>query len=318
MDEEAGSKGARTRICGRCGALNGKQFDRCVRCGGALSTMTRSLERLGGRLDADGLWATKILIGATVLVFAAQIWVAQLRDGRGPIDALLRPSNVDAIRFGALHVALLLDEPWRLASAVFVHFGALHLVGNMFFLAWLGRIAEPAVGSARFVSTYVTAGILGFVASAAYTVFVDSGGGGVTAGASGAVFGIMGLVLGMLYRQKNPQWKRFALQAVLFNVLLGLSINQARVGVMINNIAHLGGLACGVGWGLLFATPARAAAARRSDLWANLGAALGLFACLASLVLSQRSPTWKELERLGRRSSGGLSVSAPEYFPPPQ
>lgn len=284
-----------------------------MRCGHALSPLRRSLERLGAPLDPSALWASKILIGATVLVFAGQIWVTHPQSGEDVVKALLRPSGIEAIRFGALHVSLLPTEPWRLASAVFVHFGALHLVMNMFALAWLGRIAEPAVGSARFVVTYVTAGIFGFAASEAYTLLFGMGG-GITAGASGAVFGIMGLVLGMLYRQKNPQWKQFALQAVLFNVLLGLGINQAGVGVSINVVAHLGGLVVGVAWGFFFASPRAASRARRSDLWANLGALLGLLVCVASLVLAQRSPTWRELERPSRRSSGSVSMNLAKDF----
>ncbi len=275
---------------------------------------TRTLEFISDKPDPASLTASKLLISATVVVFALQVWIAQLQGGRGAIDALMRPTNVEAIRFGALHVSLLAREPWRLVSSVFLHFGALHLVGNMFFLAWLGRIAEPAVGPARFVMTYVSAGVLGFAASSAYTIFADAGSGGVTAGASGAVFGITGLVLGMLIRQKNPQWKRFAVQAVLFNVLLGLSINQARVGVMINNVAHFGGLASGLVWGFALAKPQRKREPRGGDLPANLGAVACLAVCLVSLVLAQRSPVWKEMENHNRRSRAGLSLSDRENF----
>lgn len=291
--------------CERCGALNGAGFDRCVRCGHALSTVARSVDRLGARLDPEALLASKFVMGLTILVFAAQIYVAlRTRGTEDVLSALLRPAPIDTLRFGALHALLVFAEPWRLVSAVFVHFGALHLLGNMFVFSWLGRIAEPAVGPARLVLTYVVSGVAGFVASMAYTFLFDPSGGGLTAGASGAVFGIMGLVVAMLYRQRNPQWKRFALQAVLLNVVLGFAINQARVGVLINNIAHLGGLGVGVLFGLYFAKRVSPSSrSGKSDLGLNVAAALGLLTCVASLVLAQLSPTWRELAQGEERSS---------------
>jgi len=305
LAEEGQSSRTKALPCARCGALNSAGFDRCVRCGQAISTVARSVDRLGARLDPEALLASKLVIGLTVLVFAAQIYVAlRTRGSDDGLSALLRPAPIDTLRFGALHVLLVFTEPWRLVSAVFVHFGALHLLGNMFVLSWLGRIAEPAVGPARLVLTYLVAGIFGFVASMAYTILFDPSGGGLTAGASGAVFGIMGLVLGMLYRQRNPQWKRFALQAVLLNVVFGFAINQANVGVLINNIAHLGGLGVGILFGVIFAKPVHVSNRNgKSDLGINVAAALGLLTCVASLVLAQLSPTWRELEQSGARSS---------------
>ncbi|HVK70060.1 MAG TPA: rhomboid family intramembrane serine protease [Polyangium sp.] len=305
MTEEAHSSRTKAVPCARCGALNGAGFDRCVRCGQALSTVARSVDRLGARLDPDALLASKLVIGLTLLVFAAQVYVAlRTRGSEDALSALLRPAPIDTLRFGAVHVLLVFAEPWRLVSAMFVHFGALHLLGNLFVLSWLGRIAEPAVGPARFLLTYVVAGVFGFVASMAYTILFDPAGGALTAGASGAVFGIMGLVLGMLYRQRNPQWKRFALQAVLLNVVFGFAINQANVGVLINNIAHLGGLAVGILLGVIFAQPVRVSnRSGKSDLGMNVAAVLGLLTCVASLVLAQLSPTWRELQQSEGRSS---------------
>ncbi|MDI1445881.1 rhomboid family intramembrane serine protease [Polyangium sp. 6x1] len=296
MAEEAHSSRTKAVPCARCGALNGAGFDRCVRCGQAISTVARSVDRLGARIDPEALLASKFVIGLTILVCTAQIYVALRTRGADLQSALLRPEATDLVRFGALRPSLVFEEPWRLASAIFVHIGALHLLGNMFVLSWLGRIAEPAVGPARFLLTYVTTGVFGFVASAAYTLLFDPvfAGHALTAGASGAVFGIMGLVVAMLYRQRNPQWKRFAVQAVLLNVVLGFAINQANVGFAINNIAHLGGLAAGIVFGVIFARPVRVSDRNgKSDLGMNVAAGLGLLTCVASLVLAQLSPTWR-------------------------
>lgn len=297
MSNDAQMKSRKASTCPRCGALNGAGFDRCVRCGQGLSPSAQFRERLGSYFDGDALWASKTIIMLTVIVFAAQVYIGQIRSGQNALQALMRPTTIDAVRFGALHSVIVIAEPWRLLSAVFVHFGTWHLLGNLLFLTWLARAAEPAIGSARFVLAYVCTGIAGFVVSTGYNIFVEGFGGGLTAGASGAVFGITGMVAGMLYRQKNPQWKGFAVQAVLFQLLIGFGINQAQVGIMINNLAHLGGLVVGVAFGFAYATRQRPSRKpTRSESWVNIGALIGLMACVISLVLAQRSPIWRELE----------------------
>ncbi|MBI4705587.1 MAG: rhomboid family intramembrane serine protease [Deltaproteobacteria bacterium] len=154
--------------CPACGALNGVGFTSCVRCarplggGAAAATPARMPVRRGpspgsswaARLDSTSLPATKLLLGLTLLVFGAQMLAAAGRTGLG--DMLLGGNNLDNIRFGAVLVhpavpGLLAEEPWRLLSAVFVHFGVIHLVMNMAALVHLARLAEPAVGSVRFL-----------------------------------------------------------------------------------------------------------------------------------------------------------------------
>lgn len=243
------------------------------------------------------MWGSKFLILITVLVFAGQVFVGQTHSQQSVLTALLRPTTSDAVRFGALLSHVVLHEPWRFISAVFVHFGTWHLLSNMFFLTWLSRAAEPAIGSARFVIAYIVTGIAGFVASTGYAALFEGGRGGLTAGASGAVFGITGMVLGLLFRQKNPQWKAFAIQAVVFQLLVGFAINQTNVGILINNLAHIGGLMAGVAFGVAFATRKKSTRVpSRTELLLNLGALSGLLLCLGSLVLAQKSALWRLLE----------------------
>jgi membrane associated rhomboid family serine protease len=304
---------AKASTCERCGALNGAGFGRCIRCGHALSPLARSADRLRERLEPHDYVATKILVGATILVFALQLW-AGLRRGETALGLLLsRPASAsqftrDLLLFGALdpRPAVLLVEPWRLLSAVFVHIGGLHLALNMLALTNLARVAEPAVGSARFTVVYVVTGLLGFAASAAYGLLVDPSALAVTAGASGAIFGVMGMLLGFLYRLRSPLWKQFAIQAVLMSLLLGFAINQSGSGILVNNTAHVGGLLGGIVFGVVFAAstqnPARR---RRSDLGINVAALLSLVACLASLVLAQVSHRFRER---GRGTSSASNV----------
>jgi rhomboid protease GluP len=301
VSHDTPSSNRKTSTCSHCGALNGSGFDRCVRCGHALSAPAQVVQGLGTRFSGDDLMGSKVLILMTVSVFAGQIWNS-LRHGDGDlISVLLLPTSENALRFGGLQSSLLWKEPWRLLSAVFPHFGLWHLFANMSFLTWLGRVAEPAIGSARFVLAYLVTGISGFVLSIGYAILFENSMDGVTAGASGAVFGIIGLVLGLLIRQKNPLWKRFAVQAILFQLLVGFLLNRAGGFIKINNLAHLGGLIPGLLFGFSFGTrtnPTRGPS--RTELFLNVGAVLGVVTAFITLVLAQRSPLVQVLDQVFR------------------
>jgi membrane associated rhomboid family serine protease len=237
-------------------------------------------------IDASKLPATKLLVVLTLLVFAGQLAVGWARTH----TIALLPSRVtaadlaDHLRFGALAVdaEIVAAEPWRLLSAVFVHVGVVHAAMNLFWLVSLGRFAEPAVGSARFLIAYVITGIGGFAASLAWSLVVG-GPAYPTAGASGAVFGVIGLVAGWHLRRRDPRWKDHAIKAVIFIVI-------AASFVQVNNSAHVGGLLVGLLLGVAFGRPETP----RVRIWTHALAAIGLLASVASLVLSQLSPLWRE------------------------
>ncbi|WP_437959605.1 rhomboid family intramembrane serine protease [Sorangium sp. So ce119] len=288
----AGPPGERGRSlhCARCSALNGRDFDRCIRCGAPLLAPAVHAAPARGRLDGRSLLATKVLVGITAFVFVGQMVAAHAR-GLGLLSGW-DASNY--LRFGAL---LILPgasfEPFRLLSAVFVHMGVLHFAMNMMTLGMLARAAEPAVGSARFAIAYVITGLFGFAASAGWNILVQPEV-VCTAGASGAVFGVMGLLLGWLVRRRDPRWKDLALQAVFYIVLFGFVVNASNTGIRINNAAHIGGLISGALLGAIYAVPGR----RRYEGVVNAGALAGVLACVAALALAQRSPIWRAAESL--------------------
>ncbi|AKT39733.1 rhomboid family intramembrane serine protease [Chondromyces crocatus] len=310
--------GSRLRPCARCNALNGADFDHCIRCGTPLSAVAVGAARVSGRLGGERLLASKVLLALTTFVFAGQlaVWLP-----RGSVPILLDSSKVvilGALRFGALLIspAALVQEPWRMLSAVFVHFSVLHFGLNMLALINLSRIAEPAVGSARLVITYVCTGIFGFLASVLWGTIVSPSPYAIpTAGASGAIFGIMGLILGVLLRLRDPRWKQFAVQAVFYSLVFGLMIRA-------NNAAHIGGLLLGIIFGLVFAGRQRGFQARprsRVEFLVNLSAALGLLISIASVLLALRSPHWRlwEQDLLGqnRAPSSHETPEAPRENP---
>ena len=251
---------------------------------------------LFGRFDPHKLPATKAIIALTLLIFGAQVMSAIARE---QFQSLLLGANpVDDLRFGTLYLVpgdpvvdpmvVLSTEPWRLLTACFVHFGIIHFGLNMAALVQLARLAEPAIGSARFIIAYVVTGILGFACTVAHVVLFPHA--TFTAGASGAVFGVMGVILGFLVRRRDPRWKTWAMQAVFYSLLFGFIIRA-------NNSAHIGGLLVGAAFGALFAPGAPKPAAS----WQTWLAGASLLACVVSLGLAQLSPLPELLERAEQR-----------------
>lgn len=266
-------------------------------------------------LDESG-FATQFILGLTILTFAGQLVVAYQRK-RSLFAAFLAGGNeIDLLRFGAmpLDFSVLSREPWLLLSSLFVHYGILHITMNMLAFTSAGRAAEPAIGAARLLIAYIASGLSGSLLTIAvvspHLPRALAGVGrlllaytpgqafhGSTAGASGAVFGVLGLTLGWFLRKKDSRWKTFALEVVFFSLLFGFAVNAtSSAKIAINNAAHLGGLLCGLAFGFIYAgNPERKSPPPRPAL--KITAAIGLIACIASLVLAQFSPRWRILDR---------------------
>lgn len=163
-------------------------------------------------------------------------------------------------------------EWWRVVTSGFLHVGPLHLAFNMLALWIIGRDLEIVLGRGRFLAVYMVS-LLG--GSAAVMLFEDAN--ARVAGASGAVFGLMGALAVVLYRQKAPVGQVLVLIAV--NFALGLWINSTSTSVSISLIAHLGGLAVGAA-----ATAALVYAPARNRVAFQAGALGGLAVLLLVLM----------------------------------
>lgn len=140
------------------------------------------------------------------------------------------------IQFGAKYNPAIVDgQWWRLITSMFLHIGLLHLVLNMIALYYIGAVAERIYGSMRFTFIYLLAGIGGSLSSFAFETHIS-------AGASGAIFGLFGALLyfGLIHQRLFQQTigKSIALILVI-NLGLGLFVPQIDMG------AHLGGLLSG-------------------------------------------------------------------------
>jgi rhomboid protease GluP len=161
------------------------------------------------------------------------------------VGLVVQPGQV--LNEGSLIPALVAQgEAWRLLSSMFLHSGAVHLGLNMISLYFLGSFVEEAFGRGRFLALYLLSGISGGLA---YLYF---GGFNVSAvGASGAIFGLLGGVLGYALRRGSFSWQNPLIRQLLIllalNLYIGFSIPN------ISNTAHLGGLAGGFVFGWLVA-----------------------------------------------------------------
>ena len=177
--------------------------------------------------------ATPLLIDFTLLVFGLMVLSGVSATSPTGRQLVLWGSNVSGL---TLH-----GQPWRLLTSVFVHAGLSHLLLNLFSLWLLGLLVEDRVGPLRLLLVYLACGVGGSLASLWWH---ESGINSV--GASGAIFGLYGLLLALLLGKKlvlDKSDRRAMLGLVLYlvfsNLLSGLSGN-------IDNAAHVGGLAMGL------------------------------------------------------------------------
>ena len=209
--------------------------------------------------------ATYVLLGINCAVFVAMV-LARVSPISPDPEQLL--AHWGANNAGSV---LYLGEWWRILTAMFVHVGIIHLATNMWCLWNLGLLAEPLMGSWGVVAVYILTGAAGNLLSTLRNFYLFHGEWlryqdvhvfppGV--GASGAVFGIAGALIILLKSHRLPvpieeerRLRRSVIYFAVINLVIGGGINfgtsMFHSGINIDNMAHLGGVGCG----LLFATP---------------------------------------------------------------
>lgn len=177
---------------------------------------------------------TQWLIAANLLVF-----LAMLLGGAG----FWHSPNGIQLAWGANFGPATQDgEWWRLGSAMFLHFGIVHLVMNMWALWDGGQFVERMYGHMRFLIIYFISGLAGNLLS-----LVIQGGHAVSGGASGAIFGIYGALLTFLWRERNnlhPGEFRWLFWAAVGFTIFSISFGFVIPGI--DNSAHIGGFIAGL------------------------------------------------------------------------
>jgi membrane associated rhomboid family serine protease len=214
------------------------------------------------------------------------------------------------IRAGALDHGLVGNgEWWRLVACVFVHLGLMHLVLNAAGLVILGRLVEDLFGSVRLIALFGVAGIAGELASYLASPV------GSSAGASGAVFGLLGAVFVEItwHRQRyRSAWRR-GMWGGLAVVAIG-QLGYDFFDPVIDQWAHGGGLIAGALFGLVLSPNAPWA---RAGVYLARAIALlfGAFALTAG-VLVARTSLADSLTGTGSTPYvvGGVELMAPAHW----
>jgi membrane associated rhomboid family serine protease len=222
------------------------------------------------------LWLTYVLIAMNVAVFVAMV-VA----GVSPLEPSVEGLLAWGANFGPRTTG---GEWWRLFSAMFLHIGVVHLAMNMFALNAIGTFMERVFGQTGYLVVYVFAGLAGSAASVAWNPF------GVSAGASGAIFGLYGALLAYIVRcrealpaQSLAGLRSSALTFLGYNVVLGFAHRGTDVA------AHGGGLVGGFLIALLVAHAPNAEAASLRLVRALVATSVAsgiLFACASALPVT--------------------------------
>jgi membrane associated rhomboid family serine protease/Flp pilus assembly protein TadD len=183
-----------------------------------------------------------IVVG-TVLILNLLVFVVQTVTGGST-------NTFNLVRMGAQHgPSIEGGEYWRFVTAAFLHIGILHLLVNSLCLWQLGRLLEHLFGATHFAFLYLIAGVGGTVCSFFMNELVSPG--TVSAGASGAIFGVAGamLVAGLRYSDQIPEslQRAFGTGALPF-LVFSLYYGFTRSGI--DNYAHIGGALAGAvcGW----------------------------------------------------------------------
>ncbi|HZQ04481.1 MAG TPA: rhomboid family intramembrane serine protease [Gaiellaceae bacterium] len=177
---------------------------------------------------------TMVLIGINLAVYALELALGGNINGQNnwvyDHGVLIKSGEYC---FGCQPIGVAHGEWWRLITAAFLHYGPLHLGLNMFSLYFAGSILETVIGRWRFVLLYVVAGLAG----SAGALYVNPN--SISAGASGAIFGVLGGLL-VLERRGSIATGGQVLGLIVLNLVLTFAIPGISIG------AHIGGLIAGI------------------------------------------------------------------------
>lgn len=259
-------------MCRKCGAIVGPGQTSCGVCGADMAASPSPAAQPGRSYDREAMRFARAVLNRpylfTILFLIANFFVFLLMwQSNGMAGGALWPGFTHPVllAYGAKLNSLIRHdrEWWRLVTPVFIHVNLPHLLVNMYSLWMIGPYVEKLYGSAKFVVFWVVTGVAGVVASY-LTVRPDMVSGLVgsfvfkvrddpSAGASGALFGLIGVlfVFGIKFRRELPEgFKRAFGTGLLPLIFINLFIGFMGRG-FIDNAAHLGGLASGAALALV-------------------------------------------------------------------
>ncbi len=257
------------KICQNCKTLMDHNEKRCPQCGAKMASWHIQVAgRAFSSLIPGGSTVTGTLIAANTLIFLAGFMVAGFSALLTPPDGFIQNMTMSPPLF-------LRGEYWRVFTHGYLHFGFIHILFNMVALFQAGSLLEEEIGKYRFFAVYTICmlggGFLNVYATGMKPIYM--------AGASGAVFGLIGF--GAVYGHflggpRGELLRNFFLRWVMYAVIFTFAINN------ISKSAHFGGLITGAFLGYLIEGE-RANHARLTPVWRTISricliATIGAFA----------------------------------------
>src|SRR6266571_3467569 len=303
-----GKYAGRPSVCRNCGALIGAGETSCQVCGAPLSQSVAALplhERYAIGYARAVLSRPYIF---TIIFLVANLFVFMLMwQSSGMNSGVLWSGFPEGVLldYGAKkNYYILYDhEYWRFVTPIFIHVNLPHVLINMYSLWVIGPWVEKLYGSAKFVVFWVATGIAGVLASyltlipgshpGAVASFLIKSHDDPSAGASGALFGLVGVlfVFGIKFRRELPEgFKRAFGTGMLPIILINLFIGYLGRGV-IDNAAHLGGLLSGAALAVVvqYRRPGERTSIRTS--WYVLQSAALLLVVVSFFKVAQHFPS---------------------------
>jgi rhomboid protease GluP len=251
-------------MCRNCGSIVGGGQEQCAVCGTPVTNSATTISKPRPVTDGETLRFARAVLDRpykfTIILLVANLFVFLLMwQASGMASAALWEFPEPVLwAFGAKLNSSISEQHqwWRFITPMFVHVNLPHVLVNMYSLWVVGPYVEKLYGSAKFVVFWVLTGIAGVVASY-LTVrpslaigpgrFLFKANDVLSAGASGALFGLVGVlfVFGIKFRRELPEgFKRAFGTGMLPIILINLFIGYLGRG-FIDNAAHLGGLVSG-------------------------------------------------------------------------
>lgn len=173
----------------------------------------------------------KPIITVSLIIINVIVFILMYIFGKGSQDAFT------LIKFGAFQKDLILGgEYYRLITSAFLHIGIFHLLFNCYALYVIGRQLESFLGKIKFLIIYLVSALCGSLMSMIFPI-------SISAGASGAIFGLLGSLLYFGYNYRvylGTVLKSQIIPLILINLIFGFMVSG------INNAAHIGGLIGGI------------------------------------------------------------------------
>ncbi len=245
-------------MCPHCRALIDRDAKMCPLCGEPAGPVRARSGGTPGRVMGVipiPTTASSVMVAINLALYAVEWYMTQNGEGAPGMGGI---SSQVLLRLGAKAPYILTGQWWRLVTAMFLHVGLLHIGMNMWCLVDLGPEVESLFNAAKFTVLYLVTGVVGFLVSLWWSPF------GLSAGASGAIMGLIGILIGASFHHGHlgKEYRSQLWRWVIYIAIFGIFFS-------VDNAAHFGGLVSGLILGYLI--PEGEPATRPSEnLWNTL------------------------------------------------